>query len=63
MSVPAEDGDGPWVPGFPDELLERWKPATAHNRYRGAHAFFRWLLDEGEIPSERLPRSRHRRVG
>lgn len=39
------------------ELLERWKPATAHNRYRGAHAFFRWLLDEGEIresPMERM---------
>lgn len=29
MSVPAEDGDGPWVPGFPDELLERWKAGEA----------------------------------
>ena len=30
-------------------LLARWKPATAHNRYRGCQAFFRWLVDEGEI--------------
>ncbi len=39
------------------DLLERWKPATAHNRYRGAHAFFRWLAEEGEIrdsPMERM---------
>ena len=32
-------------------LLERWKPATAHNRYRGLHAFYRWLEDEEDIPS------------
>jgi site-specific recombinase XerD len=30
-------------------LLRRWRPATAHNRYRGCQAFFRWLVDEGEI--------------
>ena len=27
-------------------LLARWKPATAHNRYRGLHAFYRWLEEE-----------------
>jgi site-specific recombinase XerD len=32
-------------------LLARWKPATAHNRYRGLHAFYRWLEDEEDIPS------------
>jgi site-specific recombinase XerD len=32
-------------------LLVRWKPATAHNRYRGLHAFYRWLEDEEDIPS------------
>ena len=31
-------------------LLERWKPATAHNRYRGLHAFYRWL-EEDDLPS------------
>jgi integrase len=30
-------------------LLGRWKPSTAHNRYRGLHAFYRWL--EEDIPS------------
>ena len=32
-------------------LLVRWKPATPHNRYRGLHAFYRWLEDEEDIPS------------
>jgi site-specific recombinase XerD len=32
-------------------LLARWKPATAHNRYRGLHAFYRWLEEEEDIPS------------
>src|SRR5664280_2516111 len=42
---------------FITSVLEKWKPATAHNRYRGCHAFFRWLLEEGEIhdsPMERM---------
>ena len=45
------------VEAFITSILERWKPATAHNRYRGCHAFFRWLLEEGEIrasPMERM---------
>jgi site-specific recombinase XerD len=32
-------------------LLGRWKPSTAHNRYRGLHAFYRWLEEEEDIPS------------
>ena len=27
---------------FIADQLARWKPATAHNRYRGLHAFFKW---------------------
>jgi integrase/recombinase XerC len=27
------------------------KPATAHNCYRGLHAFYRWLKEEEDIPS------------
>jgi site-specific recombinase XerD len=45
------------VEAFITSVLEQWKPATAHNRYRGCHAFFRWLLEEGEIhdsPMERM---------
>jgi len=37
------------VESFISDLLGRWKPATAHNRYRGSQAFFRWLAEEGEI--------------
>jgi site-specific recombinase XerD len=32
-------------------LLARWKPATAHNRYRGLHAFYRWLEEEDDLPN------------
>lgn len=31
-------------------LLGRWKPASAHNRYRGLHAFYRWLEEEDDLP-------------
>ena len=40
------------VETFITSLLERWKPATAHNRYRALRAFFGWLLEEGEIVRE-----------
>jgi site-specific recombinase XerD len=45
------------VEAFITDLLERWKPATAHNRYRALNSFFRWLVDEGEVkasPMERM---------
>jgi hypothetical protein len=29
------------------DQLARWQPATAHNRSRGLHAFFRWPRAEG----------------
>jgi site-specific recombinase XerD len=28
---------------------KKQKPATAHQRYRGCQAFFKWLIEEGEI--------------
>ncbi|HLF78030.1 MAG TPA: tyrosine-type recombinase/integrase [Dehalococcoidia bacterium] len=45
------------IEAFLEDLLERWKPATARNRYLGIQQFFKWLLDEGEIkrsPMERM---------
>jgi site-specific recombinase XerD len=45
------------IEAFITDILEHWKPATAHNRYRGCHAFFRWLVEEGELrenPMERM---------
>jgi site-specific recombinase XerD len=35
---------------FIADQLARWKPATAHNRYRGLHAFFKWAVAEGDLP-------------
>jgi len=38
------------VEAFVADLLDRYKPATASNRYRALSTFFRWCVDEGEIP-------------
>ena len=46
-----------YLEAFISHLLETRAPATAHNRYRGLSALFRWLLDEGEIrrhPMEKM---------
>lgn len=37
------------VEAFMNELLARWKPATAANRYGGLQAFFKWCVSEEEI--------------
>jgi len=37
------------VEAFIAHLLERWRPATAANRYRALQQFFKYLVDEGEI--------------
>jgi site-specific recombinase XerD len=34
------------VEAFIIDLLNRWKPTTAHNRYRGLHTFFAWVVRE-----------------
>jgi len=50
------------VESFVEDLLARWKPATAHNRYRGCQAFFRWLVDEGEIRESPMARMKPPRL-
>lgn len=30
-------------------ILERWKPATANQRFRSLQAFFKWAVEEGEV--------------
>lgn len=37
------------VRAFIADQLERWKPLTAQNRYRGLQAFFKWTVAEGEL--------------
>ena len=37
------------VQAFIADQLARWKPTTAHNRYRGLHAFFKWTVAEGDL--------------
>jgi site-specific recombinase XerD len=41
-----------WV----NELLARWTASTANNRYRGAAAFFKYLVDAGEIHDSPMAR-------
>jgi site-specific recombinase XerD len=50
------------VEAFITYLLERWKPATANNRYRGLQRFFKWLVDEGEIKEPPMARMKPPRV-
>jgi site-specific recombinase XerD len=37
------------VEEFIADQLARWKPGTANNRYRSLQAFFKWIVDEGEL--------------
>jgi site-specific recombinase XerD len=37
------------VEAYVVDLLERFKPATANNRYRSLQQFFKWCIQEGEI--------------
>lgn len=43
---------------FIEDLLARWKPATAANRYSGIRPFFAWLVEEGEIRESPMARMR-----
>ena len=45
----ASDLEREHVQVFIADQLARWKPATAHNRYRGLHAFFKWAVTEGDL--------------
>lgn len=50
------------VEAFITEQLERWKPATAMNRYRGCQSFFKWLIDEGEVKESPMAKMKAPRV-
>jgi integrase/recombinase XerD len=40
------------IQDFIADQLARWKPATAHNRYRGLHAFFQVGCGRGGPPGQ-----------
>jgi site-specific recombinase XerC len=46
------------VEAFIADQLERWRPATAANRYRGLQRFFAWLVEEGEIGESPMAKMR-----
>ena len=50
------------IESFITHLLDRRKPATANNRFRGIQAFFKWLADEGEIRHSLMARMKPPRV-
>lgn len=50
------------VEDFITMLLEKWKPATANNRYRALNRYFKWLVEEGEIKESPMERMRPPRV-
>ena len=37
------------VEGYIAEQLERFRPATAHTRFRSCQQFFKWLVEDGEL--------------
>lgn len=51
-----------YVESFIADLLGKWKPATASNRYRGLQRYFRWLVDEGEIKESPMRKMKPPRV-
>ena len=50
------------IESFITDLLERWRPATAANRYRGLQSFFKWLVEEGEIKESPMAKMKPPRV-
>lgn len=50
------------IEAFIADLLARYKPATAANRYRSLHVFFEWLREEGEIRESPMARMKPPRV-
>jgi site-specific recombinase XerD len=50
------------VEAFIEDQVERWRPATANNRFRGLAQFFKWLAEEGEISESPMARMKPPKV-
>lgn len=44
------------VETFLEDLLAKWKPATANNRYRALAQFFKWAVEDGELTTSPMAR-------
>jgi site-specific recombinase XerD len=51
-SLGLAEADRSHIEAFLADLLARWKPATAANRYRSLKVFYAWLEEEGEIAAD-----------
>lgn len=47
---------------FIEDLLQRWTPSTASNRYRGLQSYFGWAVEEGEIRESPMAKMRPPRI-
>jgi site-specific recombinase XerD len=56
MPTSAPDIRREHVEAFVVDILSRFKPATANNRYCSLLAFFKFLLEEGEITQSPMAR-------
>jgi site-specific recombinase XerD len=50
------------VEAFIEHVLDRYKPATAANRYRSLQQLFKWLAEEGEITTNPMANTRPPKV-
>ena len=50
------------VESFIEDLLSRFKPATAANRFGGLRAYFKWAVEEGEVRESPMARMSPPRV-
>ena len=46
------------IEAFIESVLERRKPATANNKYRGLQSFWKWVVEEGEVKESPMVRMR-----
>ncbi len=51
-----------YLDAFMADLLAKWKPGTANNRYRGLQQYFKWLVEEGEIKVSPMARMHPPRI-
>jgi len=62
MPVDLENIRREHVESFIEDLLSRFKPATAANRFGGLRAYFKWASEEGEIRESPMARMSPPRV-